>query len=113
MLATLEDVLGLPPMSIFDARVARMWNAFTSKPDFRPYDARTPAVTPYGAAGAPVNPATAPLAKAAAGWDLSREDATPEIALNRAIWKSIKGRHSKMPRPRHEHIIGAQPNDED
>jgi hypothetical protein len=53
------------------------------------------------------------MAREAAKWDLTREDAAPEIALNEAIWKSIRGRHSRMPRPRHDRIIGSTPNDED
>ena len=39
------------------------------------------------------------------------EDATPEIPLNEAIWKSVKGRRSDMPAPRHDYIIGSQPAD--
>jgi hypothetical protein len=113
MVATIEDMLGLPPMSITDARVARMWKAFRSEADLGPYDARMPEVTPFGADGYATNPVGAPLSEQSASWDFSREDAIPEIALNEAIWKSVKGRHSAMPRPKHEHIIGATPNDED
>ena len=101
MVATAEDVLGLPPMSIVDARVNRMWGSFTERPDF----------TPYGAPGPPVNAATAAMARASAGWDFRKEDATPEIGLNRAIWKSVRGRNARMPAPRHERIIGSRPND--
>jgi hypothetical protein len=69
-------------------------------------------VTPFGDPGAPTNPASAPMAHESATWDLTRGDETPEIALNRAIWKSVRRRHSRMPRPRHQHIIGIRPNDE-
>ena len=109
MIATAEGLLGLPPMSINDARVARMWDGFTTRPDRRPYDARTPAVTPYDEPGYATNPASAPLAAQSARWNFKREDATPEVALNTAIWKSIRGRHSRMPAPRHERIIGSVP----
>jgi hypothetical protein len=111
MVATAEDLLGLPPMSIVDARVNRMWGSFTERPDFTPYQALTPSVTPYGEPGAPVNAATAAMARASAGWDFRKEDATPEIALNRAIWKSVRGRNARMPAPRHERIIGSRPSD--
>jgi hypothetical protein len=53
------------------------------------------------------------MAASAAKWDLEDADAAPEIALNRSIWKSVKGRHAKMLRPRHVHIIGSRPNDEE
>jgi hypothetical protein len=52
------------------------------------------------------------VAQASASWDLEGADEAPELALNRAIWKSIRGRHSAMPKPRHEVIIGSRPNDE-
>jgi hypothetical protein len=72
----------------------------------------TPSVVPFGDPGAPTNPATAALAKASARWDFKHADVTPEIALNRAIWKSVKGKHSRMPKPRHVRIVGSRPNDE-
>jgi len=112
MVGTIEDLLGLPPMSITDARVARMWKIFRNRIDDAPNDALQPTVIPFGAPGSEVNSASAPMAAASATWDFSREDATPEIALNEAIWKSIKGRAKRMPQPRHEHIIGSRPNDE-
>jgi YVTN family beta-propeller protein len=112
MIATIEDVLGLPSMSLTDRRVARMWKLFAGAPDLRPYEALTPTVVPFGEPHAPLNGAGAPLSGASARWDFTREDATPEIALNRAIWKSVKGARSRMPQPRHEHIIGSRPTDE-
>jgi YVTN family beta-propeller protein len=111
MVATIEDLLGLPPMSVTDARASRMWGGFIDQPRFRPYNAIEPSVTPFGEPGAPVNGTTAPMAKSSASWNFTRADRTPEIALNRAIWKSVKGRHSRMPAPRHTRIIGSQPND--
>ena len=113
MVATVESLLNLPPMTISDQRATRMWNGFSRRPDFRPYDALMPRVIPFGDEGAPTNAGTAPLAKASAKWDFSVEDATPEIALNQAIWKSVRGRRAEMPAPRHDYIIGSQPADAD
>jgi YVTN family beta-propeller protein len=113
MVATIEDLLGLPPMTVTDARASRMWGAFANRANLAPYTAIQPTIVPFGAPGAPINGANAPMAAEAATWDLEAADATPEVALNQSIWKSIKGRHSRMPRPRHEHIIGSTPNDEE
>jgi len=52
------------------------------------------------------------MAKASASWDFDTADATPEVALNQAIWKSVKGKGSTMPEPRHDKIVGSAPNDE-
>ncbi|MEA2222983.1 MAG: hypothetical protein QOH83_1359, partial [Solirubrobacteraceae bacterium] len=112
MVATIEDLLHLPPMTITDQRATRMWADFGTRADITPYTAKTPTVIPYGDPGYPKNPAWAPMAAQAARWDLKDADAAPEIALNESIWKSIKGRHAKMPRPKHTHIIGSMPNDE-
>jgi hypothetical protein len=113
MVATIEDLLGLPPMSTTDARASRMWGPWSRRPDLEPYTALKPTVVPFGEPGAPVNGAAAPMAAQAATWDLKDADAAPEIALNRSIWKSVKGSRSAMPAPRHVHIIGSRPNDED
>jgi len=111
MVATAEGLLGLPPMSIVDARVSRMWGAFATHPDTSPYTARQPSVVPYGDPGAPTNPATAAMASASKRMNFREADATPERRLNEAIWKSVKGRHSRMPAPRHRHILASRPND--
>ena len=100
-------------MTIVDQRATRMWKGFSRTPNFRPYDALTPKVIPFGAEGAPTNAPTAPLASVSSRWNFMVEDATPEIPLNEAIWKSVKGRRSDMPAPRHDYIIGSQPADPD
>jgi hypothetical protein len=107
MPATIESILGLQPMSIFDARAARLWGSFTSDPSFKPYDALTPTVIPFKDPGYPVNSASAPMAKQSASWNFRREDQAPMIDLNEAIWQSVRGKGSRMPAPRHGLIYGA------
>ena len=113
MLASMEDLLGLSPMSITDSRATRMWRSFTNHPSFRPYNAKAPTVIPFGDPGAPTNPEDAPMAKESSGMDFTRADATPEIDLNEAIWESVKGRNSRMPAPLHQKIMGSTPKGED
>jgi hypothetical protein len=109
MVATIEDLLGLPPMTISDQRAVRMWKGFARAPNLAPYDAITPAVTPFGAPGAQLNAPSAPMAAKSSSWNFAIEDATPEIPLNQAIWKSIHGRDASAPAPRHDRIVGSQP----
>ena len=111
MVATIEDLLGLPPMTIVDQRATRMWKGFNRKPNLTPYTARQPKVVPAGAPGVELNAPSAPLARASSSWNFDVEDATPEIPLNEAIWRSIKGRRSRMPAPKHDYIIGSRPVD--
>ena len=105
--ALLERLLGMPPMSIVDARAPSMWSAFTSKPNFAPYDAIQPQVTPFGGGAFEVNAANAPMSRSAGRWNLRDADAAPDVALNESIWKSIRGADSQMPEPRHDSIAGS------
>ena len=95
MLRTLELILGLPPMSQYDAAAPPLWACFTSKPDFRPYTLR-PATTPLDVRNTAFN---AP-ARRSLKFDMSREDAAPDLAFNENIWQAVRGEHSRMPAPR-------------
>jgi YVTN family beta-propeller protein len=94
MLRTMEMILGLPPLSQHDASATPMTNAFSEVPDLRPYAHRPSNVPLYE-----MNPDGAPMQVEAETWDLTREDAAPDIALNEAIWKSVRGAASEMPPP--------------
>jgi hypothetical protein len=96
-------------MTIFDQRATRMWAAFGAHADLTPYTGLTPFVRAFGEPDAPVNTRNAPLAAASARWDFEDADATPEVGLDEAIWKSVRGARSRMPAPRHERIVGSQP----
>ena len=95
MLRTLELILGLPPMSQYDAAALPLWACFTPKPNARPYTLR-PATTPQDVRNTAFN---AP-ARRSLKFDLSREDAAPDLAFNENIWQAIRGEHSRMPAPR-------------
>ena len=96
MLGTIEDILGLDPMSIFDQRGTRMWPSFSRWAGMRPFTAIPTGVIPFGDPGYPRNPKTAPLAAASAAQDYSAPDAPDEQVLNEAIWRSIRGWRSQM-----------------
>ena len=96
VLRTMETILGVPPMSQFDAAATSMSNAFTGTPDLTPYDAVAPQVSLTAK-----NATTAPLASASAAIDFSEPDRIPMGLMNRIVWKSVWGRHSRMPAPRH------------
>jgi hypothetical protein len=99
MLATIEDILGLSPMSIFDQRATRMWASFAPTADMRAFTVLPTRVVPFGDPGYPVNHARSPLAAASAAQDYSVPDGPDEHILNEAIWRSIRGGDSRMPGP--------------
>jgi len=94
MLRTMELILGLPPMSQFDASATPMYRSFTSKPNFAPYTHRPAQIdldekNPEGTYGW----------QRSLEMDFSEGDAIPDIELNEILWKAIKGADSEMPAP--------------
>jgi hypothetical protein len=102
VLRTMEPILGLAPMSQFDAAAMPMYACFADKPDATPY-AHRPATWPL----AERNAATAWGAERSAAFDFSREDAVDDVALNEVIWRSIRGDAAAMPAPRRAAFVRA------
>ncbi|GIW92864.1 MAG: hypothetical protein KatS3mg110_0905 [Pirellulaceae bacterium] len=94
MLRTMELILGLEPMSQFDAAARPMYNSFTSQPDFTPYEHIRPEVDLDER-----NVASAWGAELSEEFDFTREDAADDLLLNEVVWRSIRGPNHRMPAP--------------
>jgi DNA-binding beta-propeller fold protein YncE len=94
MLRTMELILGLPPMSQYDAAATPMYNAFQPTPNATPYKA-LPARVPLDEK----NGTDAWGAAASLAMNFEEADMTPEYELNEIVWKSVRGAHSPMPPP--------------
>lgn len=108
MLRTMELILGLPPMSQYDAGATPMFNAFTAKADLKPFKHR-PARIDLTEKNSP----RAPGSDRSAQMDFSKEDAAPDIEFNEIIWKSVKGANSPMPAPVRSAFVRAVADDDD
>jgi YVTN family beta-propeller protein len=100
MLRTMELILGVPPMSQYDAAGRPMYNAFTNTLALAPFtkrDARVPLNE--------MNGGTGPDARASEAMNFAVADMTPEIELNEILWRSIHGPTAVMPPPRHAAFI--------
>ena len=107
VLRTIELILGLEPMSQYDAAAAPMYGAFQP----------TPVLTPFTALPARVSldEVNSPLAwgaEASMRMNLREADLAPDLELNEIIWRSVKGANSPMPPPRHAAFIRAVDGDE-
>jgi YVTN family beta-propeller protein len=102
VLRTIELILGVHPLTQFDAAATPMLGSFTDRPNLAPYTAIVPK-QPLDT----MNTASAPMAAEAASWNFSKEDRAPEDLLNKSIWEGVKGADSPMPAPRHE-LFAAQ-----
>ena len=96
MLRTIELILGLPPMSQYDAAATPMYNAFGPTPTLTPFakrDARV-SLTEMNRSGAPGQAASTAM-------NFVEADMTPETELNQILWWSVRGAQSTMPPSRH------------
>ena len=100
MLRTIELILGLPPMSQYDAAAVPFSDCFTTKPDFKPYRVR-----PANVDLEQRNVAWNKSAQRSQEWNFAREDAAPDLDLNEVVWKSVKGEDSIMPAPRRSAFV--------
>jgi YVTN family beta-propeller protein len=111
MLRTMELILGLPPMSQYDAAARPMYRALTSTAVLTPFTHRPARVslTELNAAN--------PDAAASEAMNFVEADMTPELELNEILWRSIHGPRSFMPPPKRAAFIltrtGADADDDD
>lgn len=100
VLRTIELILGLPPMSQYDAAAMPLYKCFTSKPDFSPYVAK-PAQVDLEQRNVAVNKSS----KRSEQFNFAKEDAAPDLDLNEVVWKSVKGENSIMPAPKRSAFV--------
>jgi DNA-binding beta-propeller fold protein YncE len=101
MLRTIELILGLEPMSQFDAAARPMVAAFSPTLDPAPYVCR-PAQVDLNAR----NTRSTFGAEASLKLDLDEaEDRADDLVFNEILWKIIKGADSPMPPPVHSAFI--------
>jgi hypothetical protein len=86
VLRTIELILGLNPMTQFDAGARPMHAAFKATPDPAPYTAEKPRV-----ALDERNSAASPAADRSARIDFSEEDRIDDNELNDILWLAVRG----------------------
>lgn len=106
VLKTMELLLGLPPLSQYDATASSFKNLVTATPDMTAYDAVLPTVDLKE---------TNTMASFGAAESLkmafNREDAAPPDRLNRILWHSIKGQHVPYPTIKHSLKLARRDSD--
>jgi len=95
MLRTIELILGMPPMTQYDAAATAMWRCFSDQPDLSPFHA-----LPANIDLTDKNIAWNEMSKRSASLDFTREDRVPDKEFNEILWKGIRGMDSLPPAPR-------------
>jgi YVTN family beta-propeller protein len=92
MLRTMELILGLPPLSQFDAAANPMFESFTDQPDLAPYQ-HEPARINLNV----MNERTAYGAERSLKMDFSEYDKIDDFELNEILWRAVKGADAPVP----------------
>jgi len=108
MIKTIELILGLPTMSLFDLIANDMRNSFQAVPDFTPYTAVEPEQSIYE-----LNPPLKSLkgtarrdAEASMHMNWLVPDAIPTPRLNSILWRNAKVHTRKC---RRSGVVGSNP----
>jgi len=96
MLRTMELILGLKPMTQFDAAAQPMYASFQAQADLTPFEHLSARVDLNERNGA-----NAFGAAESAKMDFREADAADDQCLNEIIWRSVRGAGSPMPPPVH------------
>jgi YVTN family beta-propeller protein len=98
MLRTIEQIVGIPPMTQFDAAATSFLGAFTEHANFTPYRFIVPTQNVYEKNPAPNPLAVTQVMSQLATGPFAKEDLMDPQELNQQIWQSVKG-DTPMPAP--------------
>ena len=108
MVRTMELILGLPPMSQYDAAATPLWRCFTPVPDDAVFN-HLPATFDLN----DINTSRNKLSEKSETFNFSKEDAVPDEEFNEVLWKGIKGINSPVQAPRRAAFIMPSADDDD
>ena len=107
MLRTIELILGLKPMSQYDAAAVPMWRCFNKTADATPFTARE--------AGVDINQKNVAVnrnSNRSSQFNLTRPDEIDDLIFSEIVWQTVRGQHSVMPAPRRGAFVRTGNTDE-
>jgi hypothetical protein len=102
MLRTMELILGLPPMSQYDAAATPMWRCFADSAKHKAFTVKEEKVNLKE-----LSMVKNKWSNMSDEFDFTAEDRAPDQELNKVIWVSVKGENIPMPAPKHAAFISA------
>ncbi len=108
MLRTIELILGMPPMSQYDAAATPMWRCFAKNANLSVYQAKPETIDLNDK-----NVATNLWQLKSETFDLSKEDRIPDDEFTEVVWKAVKGENAIVPAPTHAAFLKSDKDDDD
>ena len=108
MLRTMELILGMPPMTQYDAAAESMWRCFTSSAD----------ITGFTAVASNIDLAEKNVVinewqRRSESFNLAKEDAIPDLEFSKVLWHGLKGDDVPFPGPRRAAFIKVRENEDE
>ncbi len=107
-LRTIELILGLPPMTQYDASAEPMWRCFNLTATHPPFKA-VPNLVDLNLK----NKAENDLSRLSEKFDFSKEDRIPDALFNEVLWSAIKGTDTPCPAPVRAAFFNAEKEGDD
>lgn len=95
MIRTMELILGMPPMTQYDAAAEPMWRSFSSTLNLNPF-VSLPAQIDITEKNMALNE----WQRRSEKFNLTKEDAVPELEFNLVLWHGLKGDNVPFPAPK-------------
>ena len=108
MLRTIELILGLPPMSQYDAAATPMWRCFADTANSAPFNARSAKIDLNER-----NIAMNKWQQMSEDFDFTKEDRAPDMPFNEVLWVAVKGEKSVCPPPVHAAFLNTSKDNDD
>ena len=108
MVRTIELILGMPPMTQYDAAATPMWRCFSKTADTTAFNS-----LPSNVNLTEVNPGGTKLAAMARGLNFSEVDRVPDELMNTMVWKAVRGENARVPVPVRAAFVKATNETED
>lgn len=107
-LRTMELILGLPPMSQYDAAAEPLWRCFNKTATHPSFNAMANLVDLNQK-----NTADNKMSRLSETFDFSKEDRIPDAQFNEVIWAAIHGLNKTCPAPVHAAFFTEQKDDDE
>ena len=108
MLRTMELILGIPPMTQYDAAAEPMWRSFTSIANLTPFIS-----LPSNINLNDKNVAVNKWQQKSETFNFAKEDSAPDLEFSEVIWHAVKGEFVKFPGPRRSAFLKVKEEKDD
>lgn len=111
VIKTMELILGLPPMTQYDAMARSMWQCFDANANLTPWSHQSSLVNLKEV----IQPdsSIAHLQRLSESYDFTKEDAVPDVEFNQVLWHGIKGPKVQYPAIRRSAFLSYTADDDD